>query len=288
MKVIIVGAGRSGTNMLRDILVSFDELGTWPCDEINYIWKHGNIRIPHDELDENCAKPQVKEYINGQFNKMKKKLSCDIIVEKTCANSLRVDFIEEVLDKPYYIHIYRDPIDTVASAMKRWTADLDIPYILKKAKYVPLSDFPIYGFKYLKNRMYKIRNKNNRLSSWGPVYKNMGEVLIQDMPLHKICAYQWGKCVEKSVNSFSKIDNNRVINIEYNSFINNPNHYLKKIITFLKIDIDENKIITAVDSVKKTSIGKGYQQLSQEEIEEVKAITWEVYQRANELNRISS
>jgi len=34
--IIIVGAPRSGTNMLRDVLTSFDGVCTWPCDEINY------------------------------------------------------------------------------------------------------------------------------------------------------------------------------------------------------------------------------------------------------------
>ena len=36
--VIIIGAPRSGTNMLRDILTNFEGIETWPCDEINYIW----------------------------------------------------------------------------------------------------------------------------------------------------------------------------------------------------------------------------------------------------------
>ena len=43
---MIIGAARSGTNMLRDVLTSLDGVDTWPCDEINYIWRHGNIRWP--------------------------------------------------------------------------------------------------------------------------------------------------------------------------------------------------------------------------------------------------
>ena len=49
-KVIIIGAPRSGTNILRDVLTSFDGICTWPCDEINYIWRHGNAKYPSDEL----------------------------------------------------------------------------------------------------------------------------------------------------------------------------------------------------------------------------------------------
>ena len=43
--VIIIGAGRSGTNMLRDLLAQLPQFSTWPCDEINYIWRHSAKRI---------------------------------------------------------------------------------------------------------------------------------------------------------------------------------------------------------------------------------------------------
>ena len=42
--LIIIGAGRSGTNILRDSLCKVDGVVTWNCDEINPLWRHGNIR----------------------------------------------------------------------------------------------------------------------------------------------------------------------------------------------------------------------------------------------------
>ena len=48
--VIIIGAPRSGTNMLRDALTALPDCGTWPCDEINYVWRHGNVGFPSDEF----------------------------------------------------------------------------------------------------------------------------------------------------------------------------------------------------------------------------------------------
>ena len=57
MDLVIIGAPRSGTNMLRDVLTSFDGIGTWPCDEINYIWRHGNVRYPSDEIPADRATP---------------------------------------------------------------------------------------------------------------------------------------------------------------------------------------------------------------------------------------
>ncbi len=68
--VIIIGAPRSGTNMLRDVLTSFEKIGTWPCDEINYIWRHGNVRYPSDEIPRERATEPVKNYIRQHFQKI--------------------------------------------------------------------------------------------------------------------------------------------------------------------------------------------------------------------------
>ena len=70
--ILIIGAPRSGTNMLRDILTTFDGVSTWPCDEINYIWRHGNVLYPSDEIPIDRATPDVKKYINKCFNKIRK------------------------------------------------------------------------------------------------------------------------------------------------------------------------------------------------------------------------
>ena len=58
--LVIIGAGRSGTNMLRDVLCRMPGLGTWPCDEINYIWRHGNRAHPDDEFPGGFARPKVQ------------------------------------------------------------------------------------------------------------------------------------------------------------------------------------------------------------------------------------
>lgn len=90
--VIIVGAPRSGTNMLRDVLTSAPGVSTWPCDEINFVWKHQNLDIDHDEIPADRA-PRVSTYLRGQFDARAAKDRADVVVEKTCATSLRVPFV---------------------------------------------------------------------------------------------------------------------------------------------------------------------------------------------------
>ena len=91
-KVIIIGAGRSGTNMLRDTLVKFDACDTWDCDEINYIWRYGNRGHASDELQASNLTIKSSQYINAAFENIEKQKRCKYIIEKTCANSLRVSY----------------------------------------------------------------------------------------------------------------------------------------------------------------------------------------------------
>ena len=95
--VIIIGAPRSGTNMLRDMLVKLPGVGTWPCDEINYIWRHGNVRYQSDELFPENATTKVQAYVRKQFENIAKAQDLQTVVEKTCANSLRVGFVDRIL-----------------------------------------------------------------------------------------------------------------------------------------------------------------------------------------------
>ncbi len=110
-KIVIIGAPRSGTNMLRDLLVELPGVGTWPCDEINYIWRHGNVHHPSDVFTAEMASNGVKKYIRGHFDRYAQSHNLNILVEKTCANSLRVGFVDEVIPDAKYVFIVRDGLE---------------------------------------------------------------------------------------------------------------------------------------------------------------------------------
>ena len=96
-EIVIIGAPRSGTNMLRDILTSLDGICTWPCDEINYIWRHEIWYIlPIFEIPATKVTTSIKKFINSCFDDIRDQYKSDIVVEKTCANSLRVPFVDKV------------------------------------------------------------------------------------------------------------------------------------------------------------------------------------------------
>jgi len=269
-KVIIVGAPRSGTNMLRDVLSSLDGIDTWPCDEINYLWRHDNKNFPSDELSSSNATKKVKVKIEQEFDKLAKKTQAEVVLEKTCANSLRLDFVQTLIPDAKYIFIYRDGIDCLSSAKKRWTADLDLPYLVKKAKYVPLIDLPYYATRYLFNRIVKLFSKQKKLAYWGPQLE-VGIVNSSDS-LVEICAKQWQRCVEKSLDFFETRTKSDYYSVSYEDFVVNPKERLYEMLDFIEKSVDDEIICKAVENVSSRSVGLGYQELTKEDLCKAEAI----------------
>jgi hypothetical protein len=259
--VVIVGAGRSGTNMLRDALTSLSSFGTWPCDEINYIWRHGNRAHTNDEFYPDMATDYVKNFIRKSFNEMAKETGCEFLVEKTCANSLRVPFVNAVIPDAKYVFIVRNGADVVASAQKRWGAGFDLRYILAKSRYVPVKDIPYYGARYGLHRLKKLISSEKILPSWGPVYAGMRQDL-QIRSIEEVCAIQWSKCVLNSEKAFNEICGDRHICLRYEDFVKKPVAKMTEILNFLGAVTDESDIERSVSGVTDKSVGGGVRKLA--------------------------
>ncbi|MGB0953139.1 MAG: sulfotransferase family protein [Planctomycetota bacterium] len=270
--VVILGAGRSGTNMLRDVLCSLPGFGTWPCDEINYLWRHGNKRIEHDEFGPEHARPEIQRFLDRAFQACAKREACTTVVEKTCANTLRAGFVATALpEHARFLHIVRDGEDVVASAGKRWTATLDIPYLMKKARFVPKTDLPYYALRYFGARLHRLFDKEGKVSFWGPRYVGMEEDLL-NRNLAEVCALQWKRCVEKCMADLDQYAADRTLHLRYEDFVAAPAQELARIGHFLQEDWSEEDCQAAVRKVSGGSVGKGARDLNAEQRDAIDAI----------------
>jgi hypothetical protein len=269
--VIIIGAGRSGTNMLRDVLTRLPGFVTWPCDEINYIWRHGNAAWPTDELSPKQATPQVQRYIRKVFAKLATWHECPYVVEKTCANSLRIGFVKTIFPEAMFIHIIRDGRDVVASAYKRWKAPLDLQYVFRKARFVPLSDFPYYATAYVWNRGHRLLSGEGRLAFWGPRFAGMTEI-VQQLSLEEVCALQWCRCVEKATQELALFPPARSLQLRYEDFVAEPVQSLQTIVDFLGVQLAPDKLFELVAGVQTDRVGKAAKELGPERLAVVEAL----------------
>lgn len=261
--IVIIGAPRSGTNMLRDVLARLPGVATWPCDEINYIWRHGNVRHTSDEFTEQMARASVVKYIRRQFDWVARRYGVKRVVEKTCANSLRVPFVDRVVPEARYLFIYRDGFDAVGSAMKRWKADLDIPYLARKARFVPATDLPFYALRYFWNRVYRVLSREERLAFWGPQLDGM-RALLEKYSLEEVCALQWRRCVDLADEAFRQMPEEQVCRISYERFVKRAAGELRRISEFLGLEGSEVELANAVADVSPNSVGRGRQELGED------------------------
>lgn len=244
--VVIIGAPRSGTNMLRDALCALPGFTTWPCDEVNYLWRHGNVRVPHDELTPELVTPQVRRYLRRQFAKRGR--YGERVVEKTCANSLRVPFIHHVLPEARFVWIVRDGRDAIPSARRRWQAKLQPGYAAAKARFIPPADLPYYAVRHVARRVHRLRSAEGRVGSWGPRLANMEELLSSHTIL-EVCARQWQRCVDQADRDLATLDSTRVYQVRYEEFVSDPAPQLADMAAFTEQPATERDVRVAVSHV---------------------------------------
>ena len=263
--------------MLRDTLVRFPGYGTWDCDEINPIWRHGNLSHQNDVFTPDMVTPRISDFIHREFRKIAIQQNIQHVVEKTCANSLRVPFIYEILPEAKFIFIYRDGRDTVVSAAKRWNAAFDLSYTLKKLRYVPTSDLPYYAIRFGGNRLRQWLSGQQQLGFWGLHLPDM-QGLLRQHSLYEICALQWEAAVTHSLRGLEEVSEERVYRVRYETFVKHPVPELISIARFLGVSLSEAQAKNLSAGVSDRSVGNYKKELSpaeQQAIEELIAPTLE-------------
>jgi hypothetical protein len=257
--------------MLRDVLCRLPGFGTWPCDEINSIWRYGNPGWPTDELPPELATDRVVRYIRSRFGRLARAHRLYGVVEKTCANSLRVSYVNAVLPNARYVWIFRDPVDCVASARKRWSAPMDCGYTLRKARYVPLRDVPAHGLRFIRNRLHRITSKHRRVATWGPIFEGMSEALAR-RSLTEVCAMQWEACVGRSAAAFAVSAPDTWMAVRYEDFVRDPAAQLAALSRFLGLSVDDGTLASVVNHVSARSVGKGRGELGVDGVRRVEGL----------------
>jgi hypothetical protein len=275
LPVVVVGAARSGTKILRDALCSLPDAGTWPCDEINNIWRHGNTLIAHDEFGRQHARPRVRHYVRRQFEKRAASGPYPFVVEKTCANSLRVGFVDEVLPTAKFIHLVRDGRDAAASALRWWRGDYSLgknrSYIAAKLRHVPPTDLPLYAARLTRNMAHRRMSREQRAAHWGPRLQDLEGLLLKH-PLEEVCALQWQRCVDRAGEDLEELSSYRVFQVRYEDFVAQPAAYLEKMANFLGSPVDDELAAKATADVSGSQVGQGRCALGPEERARVESL----------------
>lgn len=232
--VVVIGAARSGTKFVRQLIGSSASCRVVPYD-VNFVWRTGNLSKAHDALAASECNEKTARQIQRKLQKLSNWRSGDdapFIVEKTVSNCLRVPFIERALDDVQYIHLIRDGRDVVESSFRQWNEPPQLRYLLRKFRSLPLSDVG-YAVWYAKNVARGILSRGKGVGVWGVRYPGV-EQDVQAQSLLEVCARQWETCVSNALADLQQVPAERCLSIRYEDLVRDDQQ-VDRICDYLKL-----------------------------------------------------
>lgn len=229
--ILIIGAARSGTKLLRTLIASHPDVACVPYD-VNFVWRIGNEGIEHDELDPEMLSVNTARRIRRRLFRFQ---SCEpALVEKTVSNCLRVPFVFSVFPQARILHLVRDGRDAVESALRQWEHPVEWRYAIRKAYAFPLFSVRRYGLRYAKETW---RGKRGRVGqrTWGPRYRGIDEDLAT-LGIVPTVSRQWALSVEKTMAGLRLVPQDQILTIRYEDLVESPIGQMENVYKFAKVD----------------------------------------------------
>ncbi len=145
--IIIVGVGRSGMNVLGEIIARHGSIAT--AAEPRLIWKYGNDR-KSDMLRPDDARPKVVAHIRSRLAQLVRDQGKQRLVDVTPGNSLRLPFVNQVLPGCRFVHLIRDGVDNILSKRRFYAV------AGRRISGMPGSDFQTARASYMTRRLREV------------------------------------------------------------------------------------------------------------------------------------
>ena len=217
--IIIIGAARSGTNFLRDLLAASARTRAVPYD-VNSIWRYKAGPVPDDALPVEDLSFEKRDFIRQTLRDQAGIPRGDtdtVLIEKTVSNTLRVPFVHRVFPEAHFIHLVRDGRDVTRSAMSMWQAKPDLGALWTKVKGAPLSNLG-YVLGFGANFIKGLLSGHDGGKTWGPRYPGF-DADLAERPLVEICARQWLHALSAARRDLAELPPEQVHEIRYEALV---------------------------------------------------------------------
>ena len=277
----IIGSPRSGTTLLGDILDLHPEIARWyePYFVLDYHFRNSSDDCRHSD----DAADEVRKYIVNAFEYYRKKSGCQIVVDKSPRNSLKLPFLLKIFPEARFIHILRDGRDATLSINREWKKRSNI-LSGNKGKYLQVfktvTDF-LTRQPFLKHKIAALRFELGGFANlggdqgflhrlrwegrigWGPRFKGWQDI-IDNISTLEFNALQWVNCVKPIIKEGACLDKERFMEIHYEKFLDDPKMELEKIFSFLEVEFPRD-FMSRLPSLKENNFGKWKKAFSPQE-----------------------
>lgn len=248
--VIVVGAARSGTKLIRDALGTALDSGVVPYD-IGYVWRYGNESSPHDCLPVAAIKPRTRRFTPAFIGRYADERG--VVVEKTVGNTMRVPFVAALLPGARFVHLIRDGLDVVESARREWSKPAEPSYLRAKARHFPLRLLPTYGLKFVANHTW--RRRDGHAPTWGPQYPGI-DADLANSGLLTVCARQWKESVQRARAGLAEVGA-CTVDVRFEELVRDPSATVRRIVAELDEPVDEQRVERAASTVRTGPVSNG-------------------------------
>jgi hypothetical protein len=193
--IIIVGAPRSGTTLLGNILRRHPALAY--LVEPRLTWRYGNDRRS-DALRPEHASDKVRQHIRAAFAEAVEQADRQRLLEKTPSNSLRMGFVDCVLPGCQFVHIMRDGVESVLSIHRYWqqhAQGIKPEKVVARLGEIDWRRAPYYAREVVRRTLPRGLARFAGQPVWGPRLPGI-DALLSELDLLEVCCLQWRACVE--------------------------------------------------------------------------------------------
>lgn len=254
--IIIVGAARSGTKFLRDILASGSGTRAVPYD-VNYVWRYGVGWNSDDRLTPDRLSGRQVTFVRRTLPQIAKLRNGEVLIEKTVATTLRVPYAHAVFPEARFVHLVRDGRDVVESAMRQWVAPPDWRALFIKLRGIPVRNID-YALWFAGNTIAGLGAGRKGGKIWGPRYPGIERDALT-RPLVEVCSLQWKNSVGFASDELLQLPTNQVFQIRYEDLVSSPDA-LGELVAALELP-DRESILANYRARVDTGGGERWKQL---------------------------
>ena len=260
--IVLVGAARSGTKIMRDTLAAATGAGAVPYD-IGFIWRVGDPNSADDVLEPASVTAGTRRFVRQYVGRYAAGAP-PAVIEKTVGNTLRIPFVREVLPEARYLHLVRDGVDVVESTWRQWREPSDYRYLVAKLKHFPLRMIPTYGRRYVTSVLRRRVSSDRRVATWGPRYPDIDRDLAST-DLLTVCCRQWRDSVRFARRDLA-VTGVPSLEVRYEDLISDPRGVLEAAAAFCELPTSADRLDRAVDMLVPGRAGAGARALRPEQL----------------------